>query len=140
MSFYLEREQLILQSKDRVLIDKCQSTLAGKASSFIQLVSYQVKSVPVTPLWSIGCLLTVFPAIALTYFHILPTVYATYCVVLLQLVLDLHLLHCPWWGVLTESLFVYGRGILCHCVSDPLPFPQFDLHCHLFLLYSRIPV
>jgi hypothetical protein len=71
----------------------------------------------------------------LDLFPILSHYCSSYCVVLLQLVLGLPFLRCPWWGVTTESLFVCGRGILPQCISDPLPIPQFDLHCHWFLWY-----
>lgn len=37
-------------------------------------------------------------------------------------------------GVPMQSLFLYGRGILPLGISDPLPFMQFDLHCHWLLL------
>jgi hypothetical protein len=33
-----------------------------------------------------------------------------------------------------QNLFLYGRGVVPHCMSYPPPFPQFDLHCHKFVL------
>jgi hypothetical protein len=38
----------------------------------------------------------------------------------------------------SESSFLYSKGILPQCLSDPLPFPYSDLHCHWFLLCTPL--
>jgi hypothetical protein len=63
------------------------------------------------------------------------TISASLFIVLVQLLLDVSLLCCPW-GVPIQSLFLCGRVILPQCMSHPLPFAQFDLLCLLFLLYT----
>ena len=39
-------------------------------------------------------------------------------------------------GVPSQSLFLYGKGILLQCASIPLPFRQTDLHCQWFFFDS----
>jgi len=62
------------------------------------------------------------------------TISASLFIVLVQLLLDLPLMLSL--GVPIQSLFLCGRVILPQCMSHPLPFAQFDLHCLLFLLYT----
>lgn len=35
-------------------------------------------------------------------------------------------------GVTSQSLFLYGKGILLQCTCIPPPFPRSDLHCQWF--------
>ena len=37
-------------------------------------------------------------------------------------------------GVPSQSLFLYGKGILLQCECIPLPFPRSDLHCQWFFI------
>jgi hypothetical protein len=66
-------------------------------------------------------------------FHI---ILAYSCYVGHQILFILPIVCCPC-GFQLKSSFFCGTGMLVHCVSDPLPFLQFDSQHHGFLFCAH---
>lgn len=94
-----------------------------------------IKWIPFTLLWSIG---PAWSNVSILYFQLLPwhlckpfPLFQLPPLVLLKLLLGF-LFYIVLGG--SQSLFLYSKGSIPHCMSDPLPFLKFDLHCHWFPL------
>ena len=90
----------------------------------------------VTPLWSIGPLRSIAPRLTSYYLNL--SLSHSHCFSFCHKCSGPSPSQSSFYFVLvcsnSKSSFFYGSGILPHHMSNPLPFLQSDLHCHLFLL------